>query len=160
MPSVEIKKTVLVHKYTGALASLATITLIIIVYARFVQPSNSSFTATIANHKFALKTARTEAEREIGLSNTFELDHSQGMLFEFDGPTQTCFWMKNMHISIDILWFDVNNRLFFEKRNAQPSSYPESFCPPHKAKYVVELISGTSQEFGLKTGDELRLLNQ
>ncbi|MBI2594091.1 DUF192 domain-containing protein, partial [Candidatus Curtissbacteria bacterium] len=48
---------------------------------------------------FRVSVARSEKEKQIGLSKTQKIDESQGMLFVFDSPDFHSFWMKEMKFS-------------------------------------------------------------
>src|SRR3546814_4717823 len=50
---------------------------------------------SIGSHKIQAEVAATDASRANGLMNRASLPENHGMLFVFDGPTTTCFWMKN-----------------------------------------------------------------
>jgi len=104
--------------------------------------------------RFVLDVASTQASREKGLSGRTGLDQSHGMLFIFSEADNTCFWMKDMKFSIDILWFDQDQKLVHIAKDASPASYPkESFCSPTATKYVIEVAAGTVERLGLKLGD-------
>jgi uncharacterized membrane protein (UPF0127 family) len=60
-----------------------------------------------------------------------------------------------MKFSIDILWFDENKNLVYEKRNVSPETYPESFCPDLPTKYVAEVTAGVAEKNQIKLGDHL-----
>ena len=47
--------------------------------------------------------------RGLGLSGRISLEEGRGMLFVFDTPGRYGFWMKDMNLSIDIIYIsDVN----------------------------------------------------
>ena len=108
---------------------------------------------------FMLEVADTPQARERGLSGRGPLGTNDGMLFVFDQPDRTCFWMKDVTFPIDILWFDQDTNLVHIKYNATPASYPESFCSPTKSKYVVELQAGTAKRLGIEPGSALQTSN-
>src|SRR3990167_5277714 len=62
--------------------------------------------ATISNNSFELTVAETPKEMEIGLSETSSLPQNRGMIFLFKTPDYYSFWMKNMKISIDIIYIN------------------------------------------------------
>jgi uncharacterized membrane protein (UPF0127 family) len=104
---------------------------------------------TLAGHMFDVEVADTPALRQQGLAGRGSLSNNSGMLFTFAAPDPACFWMENMQFNVDILWFDVNKRLIYQQQNLSPSSYPQRFCPPSPASYVVEINPGIVQ---LQTG--------
>ena len=52
-----------------------------------------------------LPVADTDAEREEGLMNVAHLDPDEGMIFTFDGPTTSGFWMKDTLIPLSIAFW-------------------------------------------------------
>jgi uncharacterized membrane protein (UPF0127 family) len=79
-----------------------------------------------------------------GLSGRTSMPQDQGMLFIFDHSAKHCFWMKDMHFPLDILWMDGNKTVVHVETNVQPDSYPQSFCPDQNARYVLELNAGVA----------------
>lgn len=104
---------------------------------------------------FTFELANTAEKRTLGLSGRDKLQDTTAMLFTFDQPSTHCIWMKDMKFNIDIMWFDENKVLIFEKRNASPESYPERFCPEQSAKYVVEVSAGVAEKNQIKLGSIL-----
>lgn len=141
-------------------AGLVVICFLVFILGRpATAPIGQGFVvAKLGEREFTLKIANTSEALKRGLSGTPKLSENEGMLFVFEDTASTCIWMKDMKFSIDILWFDANNKLIHQKQNASPESYPESFCPPESAKYVVEVSAGNAQQLDLKLGDTLKLL--
>src|SRR3546814_16786033 len=61
---------------------------------------------SIGSHKIQAEVAATDASRANGLMNRASLPENHGMLFVFDGPTTTCFWMKNTPLPLSIAFID------------------------------------------------------
>ncbi len=76
------------------------------------------------------------------------------MLFAFGAPQQQCMWMKDMKISIDMVWLGSDKRISKIESNVAPATYPDSFCQD-STKYVVELAAGQAQARGLHVGQQL-----
>ncbi|MGA2418125.1 MAG: DUF192 domain-containing protein [Candidatus Staskawiczbacteria bacterium] len=110
---------------------------------------------------FSVELAKTEAEKEKGLMYRTQLDKDKGMLFIFNTEGVYPFWMKNTLIPLDMIWIGSNNKVVFIAQNVQPCK--TFICPvinpKVKAKYVLEINAGVSEETGIKTGDiaELKL---
>ena len=118
----------------------------------FFLPKNADLIKTrditelyIDDHLFKLKTPRTDADKEKGLAGIEALGENEGMLFVMNEPGMYSFWMKDMKISIDILWVDESLRIVHGIENLKPDSYPVSYQNPvgTHAKYIIELRSGT-----------------
>jgi uncharacterized membrane protein (UPF0127 family) len=107
----------------------------------------------IAGQDIKVDLALTVAEQEQGLSGRSGLAENSGMLFVFSKPGQYLFWMKDMNFPIDIIWLGEDMRVIYIKKDARPELYPETYGPNQNAKYVLEIASGFSEQYGLKAGD-------
>lgn len=100
--------------------------------------------------------ADSSEERAQGLSGRKRLAENQGMLFVFTDPGQYCLWMKDMNFAIDMIWLDKDKKVIDIKENAQPESYPESFCPRSDAQYILEVPANSAQKWGVERGQVAR----
>ena len=83
------------------------------------------------------------------------MDDSQGMLFIMERPEPQSFWMLNTLISLDIIFVDEHFRIL----NIREKAPPETLDPQPSngdALYVVEVVGGFSQKYGVKSGDKIR----
>lgn len=102
--------------------------------------------------------ALTTETQELGLGDRNALQDNSGMLFVFDTLGNYPFWMKDMKFPIDIVWLipgdtELEAKVIYIKKNAEPASYPEAFGPDQDAKYVLEVPAGFSEKNNLKIGD-------
>lgn len=113
---------------------------------------------TIYTSKGSVKAliADTDTLREQGLSDRATLPQGVGMLFIFDTPGKYGFWMKDMNFPIDLIWIDSDKKIVGVTENALPSSYPYMFMPPKNILYVLEMNTGSIENFGLKTGTSVK----
>jgi uncharacterized protein len=112
----------------------------------------------IAGQNVKVELALTPKEQEKGLSGRENLADDAGMLFVFKNPGKYSFWMKDMNFPIDIIWLNENFKVIYIKKNAEPSSYPDSFGSGVDSKYVLEVNSGFSEKNNLKEGDLVKFL--
>lgn len=103
-----------------------------------------------------IEIANTNANRELGLSGHAPLADNEAMFFIFERSGIYPFWMKDMLFPIDIIWISDDFHVVYIEKNAQPSSYPNTFNPNEKAKYVLEINAGFSDKNNLKIGDKLK----
>lgn len=89
--------------------------------------------------------AREEQDKVQGLSDRNCLDEGKGMLFVYDATGDYCFWMKDMHFPIDMIWLDDDKKIVTIHANVEPGTYPKSFCPDKPAQYILELNSGAAK---------------
>ncbi len=105
----------------------------------------------------ALEIADSPKEREHGLSDRRSLADTAGLLFVFDRAGKQCFWMKDMRFSIDMIWLDGDKKILKIERGVSPATYPQTFCPPQPAQYVIEVNDGVADRAGLAVGQRLKL---
>ena len=106
-----------------------------------------------------LKTLEIEVvsnERGIttGLMFRKSMEENRGMLFIFPDVDMRSFWMRNTHISLDIVFIDENKRIV----NIQPNTTPMSDASVPStgpAKYVLEVNAGIAEKYGWKAGDRI-----
>lgn len=111
--------------------------------------------AGFGNTNIKLEVVTTPEALAKGLSERDSLGEAKGMLFVFPSSGEHCFWMKDMRFPIDILWLDEQKKVVSLKANVQPETYPESFCPSKKARYVIEVNAGQSSRAGVEPGSQL-----
>lgn len=104
-----------------------------------------------------LALARTDSERSQGLSGVPCLADEEGMLFIFNEPYEVGIWMKDMLMSLDIIWLDENGVVIHIENSVSPNTYPKIFTPASPAKYVIELKSGIFAKSGIEKGTKINL---
>jgi len=153
-------------KILGLLVLLFAILLGVLVAQNYVKNQNFTFiktpTATIDNHKFKLRVAKTAKEKQIGLSEDKSLPQDSGMLFPFDKSDYYSFWMKNMNFPIDII-FVKDGAIATVYENAQPPQTSTENIPVYQPKSpadsVLEINAGLSSKYNFKEGDKIKLEN-
>lgn len=109
--------------------------------------------------RFTVEIADTSEKRSLGLMFRDSLPDDHGMIFLFPGESMQSFWMKNVRIPLDILYFDADRKLVSVSEKAQPCrtqrcrGYPSS----GPAQFVLELNAGKAAELGVQPGDVLEL---
>jgi uncharacterized membrane protein (UPF0127 family) len=130
---------------------------LVLLLAVILLPNRLGPNVVLGGQTFKVEAATTPAQQEQGLSGRTSLGDHQGMLFLFQDPQRVCFWMKDMHFDIDILWFDEHQRLVHQERNVSPDTYPKEFCPPKAIKYVLEVPAGTADHLSLKDDADIEV---
>jgi uncharacterized membrane protein (UPF0127 family) len=105
--------------------------------------------------KFDIEIADNDESRMQGLMYRKSMAENQAMLFLFDYCSPQSFWMKNTHISLDIIY--VNDK--FEVVSIQKNTIPfsEASLPSFKpAQYVIEVNAGLSDKLGICEGDKVK----
>ena len=102
-----------------------------------------------------LEIADDNYERQQGLMYRYSMGDTAGMLFIMEREEPQAFWMKNTYISLDIIYLDSDFSIVKIQRYTQPLS--EESIPSYKAaKYVVEVMAGFCDRYGIKEGDYIR----
>ena len=107
-------------------------------------------------YKFAAETASTPSRKTRGLSGRKTFPKNHAMLFVFSDNTYNGFWMKDMYLSIDMVWLDENRNVVHIEREVDPNTFPKVFGDHKKSKYVLEFESGTSEKIGIKIGSHFK----
>jgi uncharacterized membrane protein (UPF0127 family) len=104
--------------------------------------------------------AISDEERQLGLMFREKLNSDQGMLFVFEDEDFHFFWMKNMKLSIDILWLDKEKRIVHIESNVPPcrKSPCDTYASKIPAMYVLEMQAGLTAKNKLKLYDRLEFI--
>lgn len=117
-------------------------------------------TAEIKGQTFKLEVAKTEEQKQIGLSKHEELAKDSGMIFLFEKEGNYTFWMKDMKFPIDIIYIKGDTVVeVFEDQKPITSGTPPIIVPSAPADKVFEINAGLSKEYGIKKGDTIKLSN-
>lgn len=123
---------------------------------RIADSAYETMRIRMAERDFIADIADTQALRELGLSGRQGLGDDEAMLFVFPTSGQNLFWMKDMLFPIDMIWLDKNKKVSHIVRDAEPSSFPQTFGPSTPTMYVIETRAGIADEIGLRIGDKVR----
>ncbi|PZX13792.1 hypothetical protein LX81_03127 [Palleronia aestuarii] len=105
--------------------------------------------------RFHVELADDDAERARGLMHRESLAAGRGMLFVYDRPQRTSFWMRNTLIPLDIIFADAEGVVTRVHENAVPLD--ETPIPGGDAvQSVLEINGGLSRKIGIGPGTELR----
>lgn len=96
-----------------------------------------------------------QEEFSIGLSGRYELGE-RGMVFYYDPPGRSSFYMLNTHIDLDIAFVGADRRIL-EIREMEAES-TELHRPEDVYQFAIEAPVGWYASHGIEVGDELTLL--
>lgn len=140
---------------SGRQTAVLLVAAVVLVGVFFASFRSSGRRLEVGSHSFSLEVVTTDQEQQKGLSGRRALADNQGMLFVFRDESEYCFWMKDMHFALDILWLDSHKKVIYQERNVVPGSYPNTYCPAKPASYVLELPEGTAAKTGIGLGETL-----
>lgn len=103
--------------------------------------------------------AETREEITTGLMNRTNLPENGDMLFIFDEESIHKIWMKNMLISLDVIWLDNEGTIIHIDKNLVPcDDYCKHFGPELYSKFVLEVNGGYSDRHNINIGDNVRMI--
>lgn len=123
----------------------------------FFLESQKTPTAKIGSYEFKLIVARSEKEREVGLSKFDKLPKDFGMIFLFDRPGLYPFWMKDMKFPIDII-FVKDDRIVTIYQNL-PINNLKIYSPTENSNKVIEINANLSKRYNFSVGDSVKFSN-
>ena len=105
-----------------------------------------------------LEVTRTIQEQALGLMYRPFLEDDRGMLFEFSPARPVSFWMKNVVISLDML-FIRDRKIIAIAAEVPPCDRTPcpTYGPEAAVDQVIELRGGRAAELGLQPGDPVYL---
>ena len=107
------------------------------------------------NRSLKIEEVSSTEDKQLGLGGRQRIADDYGMLFVFQDSGKHCFWMKDMHFPIDILWLDESKKVIYIAAHVPPESFPASFCPDKDAIYVLEVQAGLAAKSGVDVGSQL-----
>jgi uncharacterized protein len=105
----------------------------------------------INDSTFEVKLAITREEKEKGMMNRKFDETFNAMLFLMDIP-QSCFWMKNCIIPLDIIMID-NNVITKIHHNCPPCTTEKCQRYCGNGNMVLEVMGGLCEKRNIKEGD-------
>lgn len=114
-------------------------------------------TIVVGSQEVEVELATTDEHMAKGLSGREKLDDGKGMLFDFSASdfNQPGFWMKDMLISIDIIWIDAIGKVIGVEANVplppEDADLPV-YYPPAPISYVLEVPAGWSEKNNITVG--------
>jgi uncharacterized protein len=114
--------------------------------------------AKLADQLIQLEVAQTPEQQQMGLMYRTSLAADRGMLFAFNPPRPVQFWMKNVSISLDMVFMRQG---VIKAISADVPPCKADPCPvygPNSAQsidQVIELRGGRAKELGIKVGDRI-----
>lgn len=143
-----------------------TVFILVIIMAFFLRGPEPKNTLSILSkggpNDFSVEIARSAPEKIKGLMFRESLAENGGMLFFYEEGVQPMIWMKNMSISLDILFIGDDLIINHIEKNVSPcTEKDDSLCGRYKsnmpASYVLELSGGTVDMKGIELGDSVLL---
>lgn len=106
-------------------------------------------------YTFFVEIADNKEQRVLGLMHRESLDDDKGMLFVYEEEHVPAFWMKNMKISLDMIFMNKDFEVVDYFENVPPCDREpcERYKPISNSQYVLEVPAGTINKIELTKGD-------
>jgi uncharacterized membrane protein (UPF0127 family) len=105
-----------------------------------------------------VEVADTAELRKEGLSGRSMLGDYQGMLLVMENEELHSIWMKDMEISLDLLFINSSGYVVYIAEDQKPCTQVcESVKSPYEAKYVLEVKSGFVEINRVRVGNEVKI---
>jgi uncharacterized membrane protein (UPF0127 family) len=105
-------------------------------------------------HKIDVWIADNDARRERGLMFVEQLDDDVGMLFIYPQPQPISMWMKNTHLSLDMLFVNADGRVHRVVANTTPMSL-DTISSDGTVLAVIELKAGSAARLNIRPGAQV-----
>lgn len=108
---------------------------------------------------FELEVVDDQASREKGLMGREALGENEGMIFDFPKGTRPAIWMRNMVISLDLLFLDEQGTIvqIFQRVPPCQAMPCEIYKAEQPLRFVIEVAAGTASRLGLEPGQQIDL---
>ena len=117
----------------------------------------------IGGVSFEAELAVDPSDRAKGLSGRASLVPRTGMLFVFEGPVVSTFWMKEMRFPLDLVWIgedcavvDITANVPAPDQGTALVDLPR-YSSSAPAAYNFEINAGEAKRYGLAVGDPVRI---
>ncbi|MDJ0734935.1 MAG: DUF192 domain-containing protein [Nostocaceae cyanobacterium] len=109
-------------------------------------------------NKINLEVAQTPKQQQMGLMYRPALPDNRGMLFKFSSAQRVSFWMKNVPVSLDMVFMRQGKVEAIIPKVPPCNTNPcPTYGPNTPIDQVIELRSGHAAELGLKVGDSVTI---
>jgi uncharacterized membrane protein (UPF0127 family) len=105
-------------------------------------------------HKIDIWIADNDARRQRGLMFVEHMADDAGMLFIYSQPQPISMWMKNTHLSLDMLFVSANGRVDSIAENTKPMS-TDTISSKGNVVAVIELKAGTAARLKIRPGAQV-----
>ena len=128
----------------------------------FAPAPNAQTKLTINSTVVNVDVADTPDKRKQGLSGRESLASDSGMLFIFEKPAKTGFWMKGMKFAIDLIYINDKKVVDIIKNATPPVPGQKDedlplYMPNQEIDMVLEVPAGFVDSHNIRVGDNIKL---
>ncbi len=104
---------------------------------------------------FTAEIADTPELRRRGLMFRHNLPEDRAMLFDWGQVKPVSMWMRNTHVSLDMIFIAPDGRVVKVAERTEPLS-ETTISSGAPVAAVLEVVAGTAERIGLEPGDRVR----
>jgi uncharacterized membrane protein (UPF0127 family) len=140
----------------GSTAATTTLDSDAVVPKGFEQAAATATKADGTVCQLCLWLAETGDQRALGLMYATDLGGPDGMVFHYDTPTTSAFWMKNTVMPLSIAFYGADGTFLDAFDMAPCTSDPcPSYPTPSNFTDAIEVPQGMLEQLGLTPGSVL-----
>ena len=154
----------ILNKRHGLLIFFATIGLALSFVALYPTRQQPIFHPThpfvLNGQPIDLEIVTSTKDMAQGLGDRQDLPNRHGMLFVYASPGIHPFWMRHMHVPIDIIWIHEGRVVDIAHRLPPPRFFldpPTTYHPQGAATWVLEIPAGSTRQYGLEVNGRVDL---
>ncbi len=102
--------------------------------------------------------ADTPDQHRQGLMFVDQMGEFEGMLFRYDREATINMWMKNTHISLDMVFIRGDGEIAGIARRTKPMTTTR-ISSPEPVSLVLEVNGGMTERWGIEPGNRLLAIN-
>ena len=129
------------------------------IASNVLPEKKEKFPIKVGDKELLVTVTQTKEEKARGLMGVSSLENNSGMLFILEPNSQPPFWMKNMLISIDIIWIN-DGQITQIHENLPPlkeGETPRFYIANDPVDYALEVPSGWAKENNIEAGTSVDL---
>ncbi len=112
-----------------------------------------TITSASGTHRFIAEVARSKDEQSRGMMFRESIAPDRAMIFPYDPPEPTAFWMENTMIPLDMIFIRADGTI---ARIATAVPLSQELVPSGEpVAAVLEIAGGRAAQLGIKAGDKV-----
>jgi uncharacterized membrane protein (UPF0127 family) len=124
-------------------------------YPTEAQPKLRTIKLWIGADELVTEIAHSPKEIETGMMHRKSMEENEGMLFVFDFPRQTSFWMKNTLVPLSCAYIDPEG-VILELHDMKPLDESPIPAGTDRVQFVLEVKKGWFERHNVKPGARIR----
>lgn len=119
------------------------------------QPKLRTIKLWVGAEELATEIAHSPKEIETGMMHRKSMEENEAMLFVFDFPRQTSFWMKNTFVPLSCAYIDPDG-VILELHDMKPLDESPIPAGTDRVQFVLEVKQGWFERHNVKPGAKIR----